>query len=77
MIYLDGSELDYGPERVDMLVYDEGRQEMFVLQQHQWSIYINRFSNRCRAGVGIFIYLPEGGRIEQSINGISQRLIMT
>lgn len=64
---VDGMELDYGPDRVDLPVYDEVADTMIVPEKLKWTICVDGSSNSQGAGVGVVVYTPEGGQIEQSI----------
>lgn len=63
----DGSELDYGPERVELPVQESKTGTMVVPKVLQWRVYVDGSSNANGAGAGIVIYTPEGGQIEQSV----------
>lgn len=55
MVDLDFTELEYGPGRVDPLVFDEETQGMIVLQELWWQVFVDGSSCRSRAGVGVVV----------------------
>lgn len=63
---MDGTELDYNPDLVELPIFDEEK-GIIVIVDLKWRIFVDGSSNRYRYGVGIAIYTPAGDIIKQAL----------